>query len=139
METKLCNMCNLEKPYDEFLWRNKTKGIKHYQCRECYKEIRKKSYESNKDYYLKKNIKKRNENVVFYREYKKDKKCVICGENEQVCLDFHHVNPNHKDVEVSKLQYSTYSQKKIINEIEKCIILCANCHRKVHANLIKVP
>ena len=139
METKICSKCNLEKPCEDFLWRNKSKGLKHSQCKECYKEIRKKSYNNNKDYYLSKNIKKRQENITWYREYKKGKQCVVCGESERVCLEFHHLDGDSKDIEVSKLQYSTYSQKKILEEIEKCVILCANCHRKVHADIIKVP
>ena len=58
METKICNICETEKSIDEFLWRNKQKGLKHHSCRLCYKELRKKSYEKNRDYYLNKSSKK---------------------------------------------------------------------------------
>ena len=139
MENRICCMCKVEKPCEDFLWKNKSKGIRHYQCRECYKLVRKKSYESNREYYLNKNIKKKNQNRDWFLEYKKDKSCLICNESETVCLDFHHKNENEKFTELSKMKYSTYSLNKIIEEIDKCVILCSNCHRKIHAGLITIP
>ena len=136
MDTKFCNKCETEKSLDCFLWKNKDKGLKHSHCSECYKETRKKSYNKNKDYYLKKNVKKREENYLWMLEYKKDKSCLVCGVNEPVCLDFHHINGDEKFTEVSKMKYSTYSIETIKKEIDKCIILCANCHRMLHSNII---
>lgn len=62
--------------------------------------------------------------------------CLLCGEKEVVCLDFHHLNPQEKSFNLSKV---LRSQRKIANEVAKCIILCANCHRKLHANLVSLP
>jgi hypothetical protein len=139
METKVCSNCKIEKSLDDFLWKNKSKNLKHSRCGECYKEIRKKSYEKNKDYYLKKNVRLRKHNAEWYIDYKNDKSCLVCGESESVCLDFHHLNGKDKDFSVSNMMYSTYSKEKIMKEIEKCVILCSNCHRKVHANIIILP
>jgi hypothetical protein len=139
METKICTNCNIEKLADDFSWRNKNNGTKHSSCKECYKEIRKKNYANNKDYYLKKNKRIRDNNNEWYKEYKKGKSCVICNESESVCLDFHHINGEDKTHLVSKMRYNTYSKETMKKEIEKCIILCANCHRKVHENIIKIP
>ena len=139
METKLCKKCGIEKSCEDFLWKNKTKGIRHSECGECYKVTRKKSYDSNKEYYSLKNKKKRKENSSWYFNYKKDKQCIICGESEPICLDFHHTDGTNKDIDVSKMRNSTYSLQKIKEEIEKCVILCSNCHRKVHSGLITLP
>ena len=139
METKVCSNCKIEKSLDDFLWKNKSKGHKHARCSVCYKEIRKKNYEKNKSYYLKKNVRLKKQNKEWYVEYKKNKSCVVCGESESVCLDFHHLNGDDKDFLVSKMQYSTYSKETIMKEMEKCVILCSNCHRKVHANIIILP
>lgn len=62
-------------------------------------------------------------------------KCKNCGEDDGVVLDFHHRNPKEKDFEVSVMICSGYSLKRIINEIEKCDVLCANCHRREHYKL----
>ena len=62
------------------------------------------------------------------------KPCVCCGESDPVVIDFHHVNPTEKEYPVSKMY--AMKHEKIIAEVDKCVCLCANCHRKVHAGTI---
>jgi hypothetical protein len=70
----------------------------------------------------------------FEKEFASILICSKCGEKDRVCLDFHHLDPTSKDYNVSwLLRYG--SKKKIIAEVQKCIVLCANCHRKLHASL----
>lgn len=58
-------------------------------------------------------------------------KCQHCGYNKCIAaLEFHHRNPTQKDFGLSN--GNTYSWEKIKNEIEKCDLLCANCHRELH-------
>lgn len=65
-------------------------------------------------------------------EYKGGK-CEICGYDKCInALDFHHLNPNEKDFTVS--QYCTLSFDKLKKEADKCILVCANCHREIHYN-----
>lgn len=60
-------------------------------------------------------------------------KCEICGYNKCIeALDFHHLNPNEKDFGLSKKYISFKKAKK---EVDKCILVCANCHREIHAKL----
>ena len=61
--------------------------------------------------------------------------CTQCGESTPVCLDFHHVGD--KDMEVSKMW--GMNDERVRKEIEKCILLCSNCHRKVHAGILVIP
>ena len=61
--------------------------------------------------------------------------CALCSEKTPVALDFHHLDPTKKDNEVRRCS----TQKKAREEIAKCVVLCANCHRKVHAGLLTVP
>jgi len=72
----------------------------------------------------------------WFREYTKDDKCLVCSEAESVCIDYHHIFPEDKVKELSKLVNEMFSKEKILIELEKCVPLCANCHRKVHANII---
>ncbi|QCW04856.1 homing endonuclease associated repeat-containing protein [Natrinema pallidum] len=60
--------------------------------------------------------------------------CVRCSETNPVCLDFHHVDEEQKEMAVGKMIAFGYAKDRIRNEIEKCIVLCANCHRKEHYN-----
>jgi len=65
--------------------------------------------------------------------------CQICGEDEPCCLDFHHVDEgtkNGRDATVSKLR-TVVSLERLLAEIQKCAVLCANCHRKFHEGVIR--
>lgn len=58
--------------------------------------------------------------------------CEICGYSK--CLDaleFHHKEPNKKDFTVAG---KTYSYDKLKNEVDKCILVCSNCHKEIHYN-----
>jgi len=63
--------------------------------------------------------------------------CVVCGESEKICIDFHHKDPSKK---LFDFCFSRTSCKKdiLLKEIEKCICLCGNCHRLVGAGWIKL-
>jgi hypothetical protein len=61
--------------------------------------------------------------------------CSNCSENQPVCLDFHHVK--EKENSISKLLHSNSSWERIKTELKSCIILCANCHRKSHNDIIQ--
>ena len=67
----------------------------------------------------------------WYNTIMKDKCCVKCGESDIACLDWHHTDPTKKEAAVSYL-LGNNSKKAILEEIQKCICLCSNCHRKLH-------
>lgn len=131
---KVCCRCEKDLDINEYPFRNKEKNIRHSACKVCWKDIRKESYNKNKDNTLKRNRRNRKKARNWYNEYKTKLKCDNCEENHPACLDFHHTNVTDKKVEVSKLINTTISIESIIREIEKCIVLCANCHRKLHYN-----
>lgn len=71
------------------------------------------------------------------REYKEERGCTYCPEDSFYCLDFHHINSD-KEFNVSKMVSNGYSWDKILQEINKCVLVCANCHRKLHAGEVLV-
>ena len=76
---------------------------------------------------------RRKENVGWYKSYKSKRVCTECGENHPACLQFHHKDQREKSFTISHIVgSSTYSLKTILNEIEKCEVLCGNCHSKRH-------
>lgn len=95
----------------------------------CVKVYRKQHYENNKQYYKDKARAYRQAGREYLNEYKSKLICSKCGENRWWLLDFHHTNPSEKDCEVTKLIDAPNKLKK---ELEKCIVLCANCHRHLH-------
>jgi len=94
-------------------------------------------YHKNKDR-LKNNIRgRRTSNRNKIDEYKESIGCTCqaCGRVEHPsALDFHHLNHEEKENTVSKM--AGYRWEKIQKEIDKCILLCACCHRKIHKDLI---
>ena len=63
--------------------------------------------------------------------------CEICGDfHPPCCFDFHHIDESVKKSEVSKLASTGYKWDTIYAEVQKCIMLCAPCHRKIHAGLL---
>ena len=70
-------------------------------------------------------------------EYKHGK-CCICGYSKcKDALEFHHIDPNTKEFGIGEKGY-TRSWEKVKNELDKCVLLCSNCHREVHAGLINL-
>ncbi len=73
--------------------------------------------------------------AAWFREYKRGLCCKRCGEDDPVTLDFHHRNPSEKDFLPSRACFVGWGIKRILAEIAKCDVLCANCHRKLHRDL----
>lgn len=65
-------------------------------------------------------------------EFKKTLVCKVCGEDHPRCLEFHHKNGSEKETALAN-KSGSWSMKRKMKEIEKCVVLCANCHRKYHA------
>ena len=68
----------------------------------------------------------------------KDVPCAVCQEEfPHCCMDFHHRDPETKKYEIA--DYNRWGIKYLQEELDKCVALCANCHRKVHAGLAQLP
>lgn len=65
--------------------------------------------------------------------------CEDCGEENPVCLEFHHNDKNEKDQSVARLISYTSSKDRLKIEMGKCTLLCRNCHRKVHYEVPETP
>lgn len=70
--------------------------------------------------------------VRWYKQLKKNKKCIKCFENNPVCLSFHHRNPDDKTMGIYQMVKEDYPLEIIKREVKKCDILCLNCHAKLH-------
>lgn len=63
-------------------------------------------------------------------------KCQICGYDKcSAALEFHHRDPTKKEIEISKFANNNKLSYKQIRELEKCILLCSNCHKEAHAKI----
>lgn len=58
--------------------------------------------------------------------------CAKCGDRRSYVLDFHHKDPSIKEDTVARMLSNAYALERVMEEIEKCVCLCANCHREFH-------
>lgn len=138
MKTKICSRCKRELPIDNFSWRNKKTGRRQSECKECHRKIAKEHYKKNKKIYIKNRRRRINKLKIWFAHLKSQLKCANCGEDCIICLDFHHLESEEKDYEVAQFVYGGYSKDRIIEEIRKCIVVCSNCHRKIHAGYLEI-
>ena len=104
---------------------------------ERVKENRRRYFKENHEEILKKNRLQREEKRKFVDDYKMSKGCAICGYNKCTkALEFHHSGDSEdKEFEISKAIFMGKPLEKIKEEIKKCDVLCANCHRELHNSL----
>ena len=118
MDSKICSSCKIDKPLDEFYIISKSNPKPYSKCKNCFNS------------YCVERWVKRKINAIKY----KGSSCLDCGisfpEEPYVIFDFHHRDPSQKDVDWGKLKLR--SQKSINTELDKCDLLCSNCHRKRH-------
>ena len=126
-----CNKCGEEKSESEFNF-NKSKDRYEYHCKRCHSEYLKAHYQANKEYYKEKSRRRASELREWLLEYKSQLKCVDCGEDHPACLEFHHVGK--KDLEIADTIQNGWTKERILAEIERCDVLCSNCHKKRHWN-----
>jgi len=75
---------------------------------------------------------RREELRTWIRTIKVGRGCARCGENAPECLHFHHRDPSEKDLEIGAVITAGWGKQRILDEIAKCDVLCANCHFKHH-------
>lgn len=130
---KVCTVCKNEQPATKDFFNKKTGAVDSLQnvCKICNAKSSKKHYETNKE-----KIKQRTRDRVkrikplaqqFVLQYLK-KGCVDCGEKDIVVLEFDH--QGDKKYEIARMVNEAYSLDKLEEEISKCVVRCANCHRR---------
>jgi hypothetical protein len=133
-----CNDCETDKEDDDFAWKNKAKGTRQSFCKLCGRGRAKAHYEANKDKYLEKarrNEEARKErNWRFIVEYLRTHPCVECDEPDILVLQFDHLRD--KVLAVSELA-ARCGLERVIAEIAKCEVRCANCHARKTAKQLQ--
>ncbi len=139
---KKCYTCQQEKPLIEFNKSKRRKDGLNTICKDCPR-IRSRNYYQNNTELHKKNVYRTKclyiEQLRYWinTEIRKNG-CSLCKETHPCCLEFHHINQDEKEELVSRL-ISENNRRKLEIELNKCAIVCSNCHRKIHAGLLQNP
>jgi hypothetical protein len=129
MQKKKCSRCEETKIISDFNRRGK--GYQGY-CRDCSNIVKKQHYLNNKQDYINKAKKVRKKTKDTIADIKAKAGCLYCEESHPACLDFDHRDPEEKLFGICEGIASGYSIKKLLKEIDKCDVVCSNCHRKRH-------
>lgn len=138
---KICSTCKKEKAFSEF---NKNKAKKdglNTICRLCSNKRSKLYYIQNTEKHKESVFQQKKRQRELLKDFVKSLKmggCSNCDENDPSCMDFHHLDSETKDHNIANMILKGYSMKSLKREINKCVILCANCHRKVHAGVLEI-
>lgn len=132
MTKRICSTCKEEKDLSQFR-KDKSSPTGHsYYCLECGRNYNKSSYmNSYGDKSRKRSRDNHIKNKLLLEQYKNSRCCEYCGETHQACLEFHHKDPAEKKYTIARMMTS-YVWEHILKEITKCLLLCANCHKKKH-------
>lgn len=63
--------------------------------------------------------------------------CLLCDEAEVCCLDAHHA-VGTKEFNIGQAHRNGFSPKRVRAELSKCVCVCSNCHRKIHAGILSI-
>jgi len=162
MNVKTCNKCHIEKLLTEFYKCKKFKDGLDYTCKVCSKQNSRQHYIKNKDkidlhnkqWSLKHKEEKRLQDQQRYLNNKEEIKkqckqryldykqkllkfkkngCMVCGYNKcSRALEFHHLDPSKKEHTIANIR----SKDTLTTELDKCVLLCSNCHQEVHDGLL---
>ncbi len=132
MDMKVCSKCRLPQPLESFPLKNRSRGTRHPICKSCQNELVRRHYQAHREAYIEK-ARRRNDEYTrtaadFLIDYLSSHPCVDCGEADIVVLEFDH--QRDKFMAVSELVRESYSLERIKQEIAKCEVVCANCHRR---------
>jgi hypothetical protein len=126
--SRACSKCKVIKPIEEFNFRNRSSGIRHRYCRECGKKFTQAHYKRNKYQYIERSIRAKEKRREYMRQTK-SRPCTDCGiQYPFYVMDFDHREGEIKSFEMNHVNYVTMRAIKL--EIEKCDVVCANCHRE---------
>ena len=119
METRICKYCEDEYPIDQFEIARviKSKIYRRWRCHKCYMEVKKARKDNISDW---------------FDNLRETLTCNKCGEDRFYVLDFHHRNPEEKEMNLGDVRRRGWSKERILKEVAKCDVYCANCHRELH-------
>lgn len=124
----ICPVCGIEGQKDaEF-----TKGVcQGHPCRRCAAERNLKWRRDRPEMVQVWRRERYERNRELLRSIKRVRGCASCAEDDPICLDFHHRDPAEKSWSIAKRMAGS-KKETLLAEVEKCIVLCRNCHAKLH-------
>lgn len=130
-EVRKCYRCGELKAVDEFAWRRRARGQRDSFCRPCRSAYGKEHYAANRQRYIDRarvvTQRLTRERTGYLIAYFVAHPCVDCGETDPIVLEFDHLRDKRFEISAA---IRGRNWQTILDEIEKCEVVCANCHRR---------
>jgi hypothetical protein len=124
---RTCSICGNIRQEDEFYWRNKSRDIRMRYCRYCQHEFSRQHYQVNKSRYFERNERRRLKHVELISKAK-SLPCADCKrEYPFYVMEFDHVRGEKRE---NLARMATLGLSAILKEIDKCDVVCSNCHKE---------
>jgi hypothetical protein len=115
----------------DFAWRRKHRAQRHNYCRPCHAAYKQEHYEKHKDRYVAQAGRRKrtlaHERADYLLDFFSERSCVDCGEGDPLVLEFDHLA--NKKFNIAK-GLRDRPWQAVLDEIAKCEVVCANCHRR---------
>lgn len=134
-QMKTCSKCNQTLSVDMFYRASRSTDGRQSACKKCADVASKVSGTRNPEKYKQNRVNYRTSLQAKLVAWRQEQGCQLCPEDDGTCLELHHPDPSTKEDDPS-LIIRRYGWDAFLREASKCIVLCANCHRKVHAGRI---
>ena len=126
-----CSRCKAEKPDEEFAWRRRELGQRDTYCRPCRAEYKQEHYKANKQRYIDAAARRKKilleERFLFLMAYFREHPSADCGETDPIVLEFDHLRDKKIGIATG---IRNRNWNDVLDEIAKCDVVCANCHRR---------
>src|SRR5258707_7901358 len=126
-----CGRCGELKPLSAFSWRRRARLQRDNYCRPCRADYKREHYLANRERYIAAAARRREaliaERMRFLVEFLRERPCADCGETDPVVLEFDHLTAKAFGISVG---LRNHRWDDVLREIDKCEVVCANCHRR---------
>lgn len=130
MDEKRCVTCHLLQPLSQYNKRAAARDGLQARCRACSRAWYVANSDDHKARARARNDRVRAEKRVLYEAFLQEHPCVDCGEQDLRVLELDHEDRAEKLIEVGRIVGSGMSWARVMEEIAKCSVRCANCHRR---------
>ena len=130
-ETKVCTKCpqNGPQPITNFARKRKRRSP---VCKTCKNAYNRTHYTEHTQVYKERKATRKSDTRHWYEQLKAALRCNRCPENHPATIHFHHIDRKSKEINLCNAITYGWSKERILAEIAKCEVLCANCHAKEH-------
>ena len=129
--TQRCSRCGEFKPVSLFAWHRRDRGERDAYCRPCRAAYKREHYLANRERYIAAANRRKaaliDERLQYLFGFFRKNPCVDCGETDPLVLEFDHLADKKFAISVG---LGTRPWEDLLREIDKCDVVCANCHRR---------